>query len=256
MIGEHLKDVRKSLGLTQAQMAGKAINRSFYSRIENGQSTVTVKDLMKIVYSHNLSMIGFLQEFGETEEKMAIYQDKISNAYLNKNVEMLKVLYMNQEFEDRRINQLLEYLIAKIEGHADNFEIKKLGWNFLKKGELNEETLWLIFHVMDSYKFGDLEGLVKAIFNKYHSKDVNNRTIHLIARIAVKYLNICFKEKVSYEIKKTIEFLQQLPDSTEFGLYKIAGIYYEKRFNHEEGELKQIISLFDKENIRNYLEMN
>ena len=75
MIGEHLKDVRKSLGLTQAQMAGKAINRSFYSRIENGQSTVTVKDLMKIVYSHNLSMIGFLQEFGEIEEKMAIYQE-------------------------------------------------------------------------------------------------------------------------------------------------------------------------------------
>ena len=135
MIGEHLKDVRKSLGLTQAQMAGKAINRSFYSRIENGQSTVTVKDLMKIVYSHNLSMIGFLQEFGETEEKISSYQDKITLAYLDRNIEELKALYIKKKFKDVRINQLLEYLIAKIEGHSDNFEIKKLGWNFLKKGD-------------------------------------------------------------------------------------------------------------------------
>ena len=86
-------------------------------------------------------MIGFLQEFGETEEKISSYQDKITLAYLDRNIEELKALYIKKKFKDVRINQLLEYLIAKIEGHADNFEIKKLGWNFLKKGELNEETL-------------------------------------------------------------------------------------------------------------------
>lgn len=38
MIGEHFKRVRNSKNLTQEQMAAGIVNRSFYSRVENGSS--------------------------------------------------------------------------------------------------------------------------------------------------------------------------------------------------------------------------
>ena len=50
MIGEHLKKVRNSKNLTQKEMAAGIVNRSFYSRVENGSSSITADNLMKILY--------------------------------------------------------------------------------------------------------------------------------------------------------------------------------------------------------------
>ena len=76
MIGEHLKKVRNSKNLTQKEMAAGIVNRSFYSRVENGSSSITADNLMKILYRHELSMTDFLYNFGNTKPKLGVYQDR------------------------------------------------------------------------------------------------------------------------------------------------------------------------------------
>ena len=86
MIGEHLKKVRNSKNLTQKEMAAGIVNRSFYSRVENGSSSITADNLMKILYRHELSMTNFLYNFGNTKPKLGVYQDRITAAYINKDI--------------------------------------------------------------------------------------------------------------------------------------------------------------------------
>ena len=108
MIGEHLKKVRNSKNLTQKEMAAGIVNRSFYSRVENGSSSITADNLMKILYRHELSMTDFLYNFGNTKPKLGVYQDRITAAYINKDIVTLKEIYINFKYEDIRIKETVK----------------------------------------------------------------------------------------------------------------------------------------------------
>ena len=95
MIGEHFKRVRNSKNLTQEQMAAGIVNRSFYSRVENGSSSITADNLMKILYKHGLAMTEFLRDFDTSESNIETYQDKITVAYINKDILALKDIYLH-----------------------------------------------------------------------------------------------------------------------------------------------------------------
>ena len=60
-IGEALKKLRQSLGLTQAQMIkGSKISITHYSKMEKGQNRIFVDDLMLILQLHKISPSYFL----------------------------------------------------------------------------------------------------------------------------------------------------------------------------------------------------
>lgn len=241
MIGEHLREVRKSLHLTQDKMATEIVNRSFYSRVEGGCNSITADALLKMLYAHEVSAVDFLQEFGDSEPRMEGYQWKISLAYLNGDVEELQHIQSKLKMRNKKIDQLVKLLTAKLKGNIDGIQYKQLSWDSLKKRELDEESLWLIYYVMDFYKFADLQGLIEAILNKSNFKYVDNRKKQLMAQIAVKYLRICFeKDRLNYGIQKTINFLKKLPDSVELGIYKFEGVYYNHLLHHRNKEAEKI----------------
>lgn len=62
-IGEALKKLRQSLGLTQAQMIkGSKISITHYSKMEKGQNRIFVDDLMLILQLHKISPSSFFKK--------------------------------------------------------------------------------------------------------------------------------------------------------------------------------------------------
>ena len=49
-IGQRLKDIRLSLGLSQKEMVEGVMDRSSYSRIESGKTLIGISSLLKILY--------------------------------------------------------------------------------------------------------------------------------------------------------------------------------------------------------------
>ena len=50
-------------------------------------------------------MTDFLYNFGNTKPKLGVYQDRITAAYINKDIVTLKEIYINFKYEDIRIKR-------------------------------------------------------------------------------------------------------------------------------------------------------
>lgn len=244
MIGEHFKVVRNSKNLTQEQMAAGIVNRSFYSRVENGSSSITVDSLMKILYKHELSMIEFLRGFDTSESKIGAYQDKITAAYIKKDIIALEEIYLHFKYEDARTKRLLRFLIDDLNGEATKKQFKQLNYIFFKQNKWDEETLWLIFHIMDWYEMSDLQDLIDAVIKRCHSKNTNDRMKQLMIRLTIIYLDICFKrDKDNKKIEEILDFLKSLPNDANMRMYKIIAVYYDKLFNQKYDEASDIANI-------------
>lgn len=62
-IGEVLKEERKRLNLSQSQMAGDILTKSFYSKVERGLFSIRADDLLHILDLHNIGYSAFLRRF-------------------------------------------------------------------------------------------------------------------------------------------------------------------------------------------------
>lgn len=243
LVGERLKEVRKSLKLNKTQMVSGTISRSFYSRVEKNENMINARDLMEIMYSHEVPMVKFCQGLGNTRPQIYAYHERILYAYLKKDVDALNDIYHKGNFADLRIKSFIILLISKLEGQTE--EAKKiiqqdLSYNCLQENNWNEENLWFTFFILDLYDFNQVRNLIDMFFNKYHAKNVDEYTMRLVSRILVKYLDLCFKQgKRNNEMNQAIKFLKLLPNKVEFGIYKILATYYEELLddNFENAQL-------------------
>ena len=64
-IGEALKKERKDLGLTQTEMAGNILTKSYYSKVERGQHEIKAIDLIEILRLHDIDVSRFLAKLGQ-----------------------------------------------------------------------------------------------------------------------------------------------------------------------------------------------
>lgn len=118
LLGERLKEIRNSLGLNQTQMTEEIINRSFYSRVEKGENSMSTQELMRLLYPPGVSMIQCRQGFG-TEPQIEVYQEAILRAYLDRDVDALEQIYHKGNFADTRIKNFIILLASELEGRID-----------------------------------------------------------------------------------------------------------------------------------------
>lgn len=81
-IGEALKKERKDLGLTQTEMAGNILAKSYYSKVERGQHEIKAIDLIEILRLHNIEVSRFFSQI-KTNQKIN-NEEYISKRYLSK----------------------------------------------------------------------------------------------------------------------------------------------------------------------------
>lgn len=230
-IGEKLRKLRQSLGLTQSEMSAGVVDRSFYSRIENERSSITAEELMKILENQNVSIIKFLESGYGCKANNSVFQDRAVEAYFNNDIHQLKEMGEDTDFKDARAKLALDFLIAKLENKTNQISPlvrRKMKYTFFQVGEMNKDTLWYLLVFMDSYSFDDLKALMETIFNKFKkSEHLDMRVIQLLACIYVNYMKTCrLVAESKHEFEKAVKYLQELPNLPVVFLPKMIGRYF------------------------------
>lgn len=96
LIGERIRQVRKSKGLTQEELAEKAgINASYMGTVERGDRNISIETLEKIMKGLDVTPTDFFQ-FHEIES------DDLKNEN-DKLLEMMKSLLYNRPVEENKL---------------------------------------------------------------------------------------------------------------------------------------------------------
>ncbi|KAA8788041.1 helix-turn-helix domain-containing protein [Lactobacillus crispatus] len=116
-IGEALKKERIMLGLTQTQMAGKVLTKSYYSKIERNVHEINAIDLINILNSHGINTAEFLNNIEKSESSIEIrihkYNYMLHVAYYQKDLKSLDLLHQLLK-KEKQIDEILD-LEAQIE---------------------------------------------------------------------------------------------------------------------------------------------
>ena len=81
-IGKELKKLRLELGLSQTEMVGDILTKSYYSKIERGLHEINAKDLIEILERNRVNISDFFQGI-ESKGKSKKYLEQLRNAQVN-----------------------------------------------------------------------------------------------------------------------------------------------------------------------------
>lgn len=104
-IGKRLKNTRKYLGLTQAQFSSGIVTESFYSRVENGRSNISMSKLIELLNYHHVSLYDFFEPaFEGNIEQQAIL------AFIDRDCDRLKDYKPMNERQEAVVDLMISIL--------------------------------------------------------------------------------------------------------------------------------------------------
>jgi len=260
-IGEALKKERIMLGLTQTQMAGKVLTKSYYSKIERNVHEINAIDLINILNSHGINTAEFLNNIEKSESSIEIrihkYNYMLHVAYYQKDLKSLDLLHQLLK-KEKQIDEILdleaqiELLKASIKKDFSLIPIneqKRLKNIILNTENWNESNLRLFSMAMQLFKIEEVNIIVFSIFSKY--KNINGLSSSLqkiIAAIAVNFLEYshCCGMKQSKYIKRALDILDSLTEEPNNCFAKLMKSYYQNVFDSNAKEAKKILDFLSK----------
>lgn len=248
-IGDRLKQSRLCLGLDQREMAANVLDQSYYSRVESNQNKIRVQTLLALLELHQVPLMEFLNDFGDTQPKNRPYQEKIEDAFFKKDNQTLKQIIADPAFSNQKIKQIAKLLLSKMgePGYSlSDSKKRNLKYNIFKLGKWDLDSLWIFSMSMNLYSFEELTGLVNSIFNKCvcHEND-DNYFVTLLANIATRYARVCYQKKQLKELEIAVNYLNHLPASKIIMLQKLTALYFQNKLKHNSGEAKKIKYLLE-----------
>lgn len=137
--GERIKERRKSLGLTQDDLAGPNLSRGMISLIERNQTTPSIKTLDFIARKLGVSLGEIL---GENHE-----QGKVNPVEAEKLVKMCIALYNSNKVEEA------EVILQDLMGNLDDYTVKGEALKLMAdiKSHMNMEEAVLLYKESLSY---------------------------------------------------------------------------------------------------------
>lgn len=269
-IGELLKNKRKELGLTQTEMAGSILTKSYYSKVERGQHEIKAIDLIRILRLHDIDCSQFFNQIENDkhsyskEYNIKIYLSKLHAAYYHKDLSQLAELQqqlkqkvqtsevLNLETQATVIKAYLAHNLNKLTD-KEKSDIKK---QIFKNQDWNENSLRLFAIAMPLFDMKDLKFIINAILKKYY--EIKNASIveqEMISAIAVNYLEWSYRrhDRDIKEIHLAISILRQLSNEPRNCFAKIMEQYYTAQFNNEKEKAKKIRQFFIDNNMSYYV---
>lgn len=250
-IGKELKKLRLELGLSQTEMVGDILTKSYYSKIERGLHEINAKDLIEILERNRVNISDFFQGI-ESKGKSKKYLEQLRNAYyeqnLSKIVEIRKICATDYQYRNVYAHAiLLEKFFKKNKlSCKEEAMIKKL---ILNIDEWGEDNLRLFAMAISLFDESEIEYELNMILRKYKEIDRASRKIQeILGGIMVNYLNIMFlKHDRNFEmISKLRNFLYKLPVEPRTIFFKVMADYYGYLFNEEKLEAKKILDFFER----------
>lgn len=258
-VGKKLKELRHLLTLTQDDMAQGIMSRSFYSRVENGISSPGVNEMIALLKMHDVSVVNFLEDEDQVNLREK-YQDQVILAYFKRDLNKLKQLRDVSELNNRRDKFAIKMLIAKLEGKETEFTSvlrRKMKHAFFEMKDLNKNILWLLLVYMNLYEFDELGSLMDVIFSRYEkSKNLDRRTLQLMASICVSYLKRCSQQDENdFEFMQAERVLAEVPNIADVFLQKLIGQYFIFKRREQDEWAEFVKELIAECGYENYLEM-
>jgi transcriptional regulator with XRE-family HTH domain len=269
-VGAELKRIRKSLGLTQAEMTlnGKIISIGQYSKVENGIHKIGVDTLLKILTAHD--EINVQTFFINLEKNYTKVDNEFSPEILSE--KLMLAFYKNDLLEAQKLKKQIDNLkenkelklravitVAVLSGTILNLDEKTkedLSKNMFINDNWTKEkdSLRLFSNSMIIIDRNILPTLMKSVLRTYSdegrlSVEVQER----ISSICINYLYVCFKKHVLNNVEETIAFLKKLSESPSLMFNKILGYYFECLFNGNDSDASKIRDILAKSECNQFL---
>lgn len=269
-VGVELKRIRKSLGLTQAEMTlnGKIISIGQYSKVENGIHEIGVDTLLKILTAHD--EINVQTFFINLEKNYTKVDNEFSSEILSE--KLMLAFYKNDLLEAQKLKKQIDNLkenkelklravitVAVLSGTILNLDEKTkedLSKNMFINDNWTKEkdSLRLFSNSMIIIDRNILPTLMKSVLRTYSdegrlSVEVQER----ISSICINYLYVCFKKHVLNNVEETIAFLKKISESPSLMFNKILGYYFECLFNGNDSDASKIRDILAKSECNQFL---
>ena len=271
-IGEALKQTRKSMKLSQTEMAGDVLSTSYYSKIERGLNDIQTQDLIDLLKQHGLQASIFLEriENEDSENDLAnknlIWQKQLEDAYYHQQIERLEDLkieigkYKNQSQNIFNLYALVVFSIASLKKQIDQIsenikrQVRQIVFD---SDEWSESTLQIFAMTMMIYAPEDMDFLINSIFRTYRHNvsNLSGRLQEIMSAIAINYLANVYVQRRKIDLNLIYDFISKLPEIPRNAFAKIVANYYHYCFDGKNEEADQIIE-FMKSNGMSHLIKN
>lgn len=271
-IGEALKQTRKSMKLSQTEMAGDVLSTSYYSKIERGLNDIQTQDLIDLLKQHGLQASIFLEriENEDSENDLAhknlIWQKQLEDAYYHQQIERLEDLkieigkYKNQSQNIFNLYALVVFSIASLKKQIDQIsenikrQVRQIVFD---SDEWSESTLQIFAMTMMIYAPEDMDFLINSIFRTYRHNvsNLSGQLQEIMSAIAINYLANVYVQRRKIDLNLIYDFISKLPEIPRNAFAKIVANYYHYCFDCKNEEVDQIIE-FMKSNGMSHLIKN
>lgn len=269
-VGVELKRIRKSLGLTQAEMTlnGKIISIGQYSKVENGIHEIGVDTLLKILTAHD--EINVQTFFINLEKNYTKVDNEFSPEILSE--KLMLAFYKNDLLEAQKLKKQIDNLkenkelklravitVAVLSGAILNLDEKTkedLSKNMFINDNWTKEkdSLRLFSNSMIIIDRNILPTLMKSVLRTYSDEErLSVEVQERISSICINYLYVCFKKHILNNVEETIAFLRKLSESPSLMFNKILGYYFECLFNGNDSDASKIRDILAKSECNQFL---
>ena len=223
-ISKKLRQLRISLGLSQANMGGGVLSTSSISRIEKKETVIFADDLLEILRINGVSVVNFLKEYSTVEETIKQYEDNTLYYFLNKDLDELKRTYQNKELSSRLLNILTIAMIQDLQGELvdESAKVKKLLFKFQN---YDDNFLWCLLVSLRVYQKEDFSQIVEKVILKLEDSKLTKTTQKLFADVLVAFLVSKGCQNDTYLQHEVLNILLSLQNSEDIFLQKIVGSY-------------------------------
>lgn len=256
--GAALKVTRKKLNLSQSEMAGNILTKSYYSKIERGIHEINAQDLIDILNLHGIRIQDFFEEFNF--EKNTFGKSNfdhlhrlVGNAYYQKDTDgLLKVIDAIDKFPNSQNNRLarglrveakllyqgLKYGPEKIDEETIR-EVKQLMFN---SDNWDELSLTLLSVSLSFFKNDELSAIIKAIVTRNKPDKLTSRNREIVSSILINYLAYSYNRKITKgaALSLTFSWLSELDSSPKNCLTKIYANYFQMLLSGNKEKANQI----------------
>lgn len=269
-VGAELKRIRKSLGLTQAEMTlnGKIISIGQYSKVENGIHEIGVDTLLKILTAHD--EINVQTFFINLEKNYTKVDNEFSPEILSE--KLMLAFYKNDLLEAQKLKKQIDNLkenkelklravitVAVLSGTILNLD-EKTKEDLFKNMFINDnwtkekDSLRLFSNSMIIIDRNILPTLMKSVLRTYSDEErLSVEVQERISSICINYLYVCFKKHILNNVEETIAFLRRLSESPSLMFNKILGYYFECLFNGNDSDASKIRDILAKSECNQFL---
>ena len=226
-IGTRLKNIRKFLGLTQLQFSGGVITESFYSRVENGKSDISMAKLIKLLNYNHISLAEFFEPLFQSDSTI-----KVFGAFIDKDIERLQRYKRMNKQEEILINLLLK-IVGGEKGPTIYSYHKDLLKDYLIADNSIEKSIFAWCLLSYLCEMSELSKVVdKTIINLSGIKD--EFSLRVVINTLLTCLERFYEAQLPVKARIIIKLVDTISNDSNFLLEKLITKYYLNLLNKNE----------------------